>query len=122
MASISRPLADDALHFALAEEEARLTDSELLERSGRGARTLIKNGSLRVTLIALAPGGHIAPHHATGPITVHLLSGSVHFRAAGREWSLRPGDLLSLGAEVEHELGSETGATLLLTLAEGAAP
>lgn len=117
MPSISRTLAADALHLALPEEVSHLTGSGPLERSGRSARTLVKNGPLRVALTALGPGGHLAPHRAAGPITAHVLSGSIRFRAAGEEWSLGPGDLLSLGAGVEHDVASGSGGVFLLTVA-----
>lgn len=117
MPSISRPLDDRTMHFSLGEEAARLATSDTLERGGRSARTLVKDGPLRVTLIAIAPGGSIAPHRALGPITVQALSGTVRFRAAGQEWLLQPGEMLSLGAGVEHEVGSEPGGAFLLTVA-----
>ncbi|HET7275074.1 MAG TPA: cupin domain-containing protein [Longimicrobiaceae bacterium] len=117
MPSISRPLADDVLRVVLEDESTRLIESDALVRGGRSARTLVKDGPLRVALTALGAGGHLAPHRALGPITVHVLSGSIRFRAKGDEWVLEPGELLSLGAGVEHEVISESGAVFLLTVA-----
>ena len=116
MSSMNRPLADRALRFSLGDGSS-LVDQDLLMRGGRTARTLVKEGALRVTLVALGSGSSLAPHHADGPITVHVLFGQMRFRAGDSSWSLAAGDLLSLPAGVEHAVESEVGATFLLTVA-----
>lgn len=116
MSSINRPLASDALHFRLRGERAEYIDDALLARAGRSARTLVKNGPLRVTLVALAEGGSLASHRAEGPITVQVLSGGVRFRVGEKEWELREGDLLSLDGGVEHSVESPAGGEFLLTV------
>jgi quercetin dioxygenase-like cupin family protein len=93
-----------------------LNDPALLERSGRNARTLVKNGPLRVILIMVRAGGRIAPHRAACPITVQVLEGDIRFHAAGRDHRLAAGDLLVLDAGVEHDADSDSGGTFLLTL------
>lgn len=123
MPSIDRPLSGKALHVRLGEQDrARLIDRDLLSKSGRSARTLVKEGPLRVTLVALAAGGAIAEHGADGPITVHVLAGRIHFRAGEDEWTLEPGDLLSLAAGVPHAVESADGAEFLLTVAGPSGP
>lgn len=118
MPSIDRPLSATALHYHLDPERMPdLIDSDLLESGGRSARTLVKDGPLRVTLVSLAAGGALAPHHADGPITVHVLSGVLRFTAGQSEWRLAAGDLLALGAGVEHAVQSAEGADFLLTVA-----
>ena len=96
----------------------RVNDPALLERHGRNARTLLKQGPLRVTLVMVRAGGKIAPHRADGPITVQILNGDIQFRVSGREHRLTPGDLLVVNAGVEHDVGSEGGGTFLLTLVQ----
>lgn len=118
MSSIDRPLSGAALRFSLAEERARVNDPDLLTRNGRNARTLVKEGRLRVTLVMVAAGGRIAPHQTEGPITVHVLDGSLRFRAAGKEHALSAGDLLAVDAGVEHAVESESGGTFLLTVVQ----
>ena len=118
MPSIDRPLGGTALHFHL--DDARrgdLIDTELLAKAGRSARTLIKDGPLRVTLVALESGGALAPHRTDGPITVHIISGEILLRADANEWRMTADDLVSLGAGVEHNVDSETGGVFLLTVA-----
>ena len=118
MPSINRPLAGKALQFRLGEgQRSQLIDEDLLAKGGRSARTLVKEGPLRVTLVALAAGGILAEHRADGPITVHVLAGRLRFRAGQDEWALEPGDLLSLGAGVPHSVESASGSEFLLTVA-----
>lgn len=117
MSSIDRSLSGEALHFPLGREAEGFIDGDLVARSGRSARTLVKDGPLRVTLVALGAGGAMATHRAEGPITVHVLSGAVRLRTAKGEWPLETGDLLSLGGGVEHSVESEAGGTFLLTVA-----
>jgi len=116
MPSIDRPLSGDFLRFDLDEERERAADPELLAQHGRSARTLMKDGPLRVTLIAVGAGGEIAEHAAEGPITVQALTGSVTFTAAGEDHHIEPGELLALGAGVRHSVRSETGGSFLLTV------
>ena len=121
MPSIDRPLHAPELVLGLEEETAALREADTWLRAGRSARTLVKAGPLRVTLVAVAPAGSIAPHHAEGPITVQVLEGEVLFRAGGREHPLRVGDLLALEAGVRHSVESRTGGVFLLTAALPAA-
>jgi quercetin dioxygenase-like cupin family protein len=76
----------------------------------------VKEGPLRLTLIALAPGGEMPEHQADGPISVHVVDGQFQFTAAGREYPLREGDVLMVAAGVRHSARSETGGTILLTV------
>lgn len=132
MPTLQRPLAAPALRTSLGEEAFRLVSHDALQRTGRTARTLVKDGPLRVTLIALAAGGEIAEHHADGPVTVQVLRGTLRMAVqaegdAGAEpavWLLEEGDLLSLEAGVRHAVATLGGGVFLLTVAvaDAAAP
>ena len=117
MPSIRRPLSGDVLVFDLDEERQRTVDPTTEQRGGPRARTLLKDGPLRVTMIVLGPHGEIAEHKAEGPITVQPLEGTIRFTVSGGEHDLRPGQLLSVGAGVRHAVSSEAGGTFLLTVA-----
>lgn len=121
MPSIQRPLSGDVLVFDFGEERERTADPEILGRRGRNARSLLKSGALRVTMIVLAPGGEIAEHHADGPITVQPLNGRVRFTIQGKEHRLVPGQMLAAGPGVPHSVASDDGATFLLTVAHAPA-
>src|SRR5690606_40905261 len=90
----------------------------LLERSGRNARTLVKDGPLRLTLVVVAPGGAVAEHRADGPILVQPIEGAIVFEALGRDHELRPGQVLAAAAGVPHRVRSDTGGAFLLTVVQ----
>jgi quercetin dioxygenase-like cupin family protein len=116
MSSIQRPLSGDILVFNIDQEHERAADPDLLSRSGRNARTLLKMGSLRVTLVVLGPGGELAAHEAPGPITVQAVHGRIRFTAGGEQHDIGPGQLLAAGPGVRHSVASTDGATFLLTV------
>ncbi len=93
-----------------------MIDPELLARSGRTARTLVKEGPLRLTMMALAPGGDLPEHSTDGPVTIHVLRGAVTFRALNTDYPLGTGDILALGPGVRHSATSAQGCTFLLTV------
>lgn len=117
MSSIRRPLSGPTLAFALADETRIIHDQLASGPGGRTARTLVKSGPLRLTLMGLSAGGEIAQHSADGPITVLVLDGTIDFRAEGRTWPLAAGSLMVLEAGVPHGISSSGGATFLLTVA-----
>ena len=122
MPSIQRPLSGDVMVFRLEQERERTADPETLQKHGRCARTLLKDGPLRVTLVVLGPGGRLAEHSAEGPITVQPLEGVIRFTAKGDTTELRQGELLTAGAGVPHMVTSEEGAAFLLTVAQPGIP
>ena len=115
MSSLDRALAGDALVRHLTQEQQAI-DRTLLAKHGRTARTLVKEGPLRLTLIAIAPGGELPEHDADGTISVHVIEGRIDFAAAGRRHALGAGDVLVLGAGVRHSARSDDGGTFLLTV------
>jgi quercetin dioxygenase-like cupin family protein len=115
VSSIHRTLAGDVLIHHLTEDE-RIIDQALLAQHGRSARTLVKEGLLRLTLIAIAAGGDLPAHSTTGPITMQVLEGEIVFGALGREYVLRTGDILVLAPGIEHSASSATGGVFLLTV------
>ena len=122
MSSMHRALDGSVLIHHLTQD-AHTIDADLLARSGRSARTLVKEGPLRLTLMALAPGGSLPTHHAAGPVSIHVLVGAVQFVALEKEYGLQAGDVLVFAPGVEHSARSEHGATLLLTVVhESSAP
>ena len=110
---LDRPVTGE---FDLAHE-LRLLRDELARTGARTARTLVKEGGLRVTLVGINPGGELRPHQAAGPISVHVLEGEIAFEAGDRHWTLGAGRLLSLGPGVRHGVRSAAGGVFLLTIA-----
>src|SRR5688572_26946434 len=116
MTPVQRSLAGDVLTFDLAEE-MRLVSTELTGGRARSARTLVKDGPLRLTIIGLGPGGSLAEHDAPGPITIQVLDGVLELNAAGEIRAHRAGALVALDQRVRHAVTSANGAVFLLTLA-----
>lgn len=115
MTSLQRTIEGDVLVQHLKQDE-RMIDQALLAKHGRSARTLVKEGPLRLTLMAIGAGGHLPPHRTEGPVTIHVLEGAVTFDANGQSYPLVPGDVLVLAAGVEHSARSAAGTLFLLTV------
>lgn len=115
MSSMHRSLAGDVLVHHLTEDEM-LIDRGLVEQHGRSARTLVKEGPLRVTMIALSANGLLPTHSTGGPISIQLLEGDITFTAGGKEYALAMRDLLVIAAGVEHSARSANGGAFLLTV------
>src|SRR4051812_45850162 len=97
MSSLNRTSQADALVRHLPQDE-RTIDRDLVARHGRSARTLVKDGPLRLTLIAIAAGGEMPRHSAEGPVSIQLIEGDATVAAAGSEYSLALGDVLVIAA------------------------
>jgi quercetin dioxygenase-like cupin family protein len=110
-----RILDGDVLVHHLTQDE-RMLDLELLARHGRTARTLVKEGPLRLTIMGIAAGGVLPTHRTDAHVTIHLLEGQVTFTARGRDYTLNVGDVLIFAPNVEHEARSATGGVFLLTV------
>ena len=116
---VQRPVSGPALAFTVDDEVRTVRDQ--LATTTRSARTLVKNGPLRATVMGLAPGGELASHSADGPITVHVLEGAIEFEAEGRSWPLPAGSLFALDAGIPHRVRAPDGGIFLLTVAVRAA-
>ncbi len=110
-----RTLTGDVLVHHLTDDEM-LVDQSLVELHGRSARTLVKEGPLRITIIALAKNGTLPAHSAAGPISIQLLDGDITFTASGQQYHLGQRDVLIVATGVEHAARSEGGGSFLLTL------
>ena len=115
MSSLHRVLAGDVLVHHLTQVE-RTLDPDLLARHGRTARTIIKEGPLRLTIMGIAAGGGLPTHSTPAQVMIHLLEGEVTFTARGHEYPLTVGDVLVFAPNVEHEARSAAGGVFLLTV------
>lgn len=115
MSSLNRKI-DGAVLVRHLKRDEQMIDQGLVARHGRSARTLVKDGPLRLTLIAIAANGGMPSHKADGPVSIHLLEGDVVLSADGSEYALVPGEVLVLDAGVQHDVRSTGGCMLLLTV------
>jgi quercetin dioxygenase-like cupin family protein len=119
VSSLHRELGGDVRIHHLTQDQ-RLIDPSLLARHGRSARTLVKEGPLRLTIVAIGPGGTLPAHSTGGPVTIHVLEGEVTVTAIEREYPLGSGDVLVLvlvlAPGLEHAARSGLGGVFLLTV------
>ena len=115
MSSLNRETSGPALYHRLERDQLTL-DQRLLADHGRTARTLVKEGRLRLTLMALAASGELPEHRTDGPISIHVLEGDVTFTGAGQQFPLGAGDVLVFAASVPHAARSTGGCVFLLTV------
>lgn len=101
---------------SLLLDSATNTRSGRSGRSGRSARTLVKDGPLSVTLVALSPGGTIPEHVAPGPITIQAVQGSIQVDVGRESYLLLGTQILSIPGGRPHAVSSASGGTFLLTL------
>ena len=116
MSSLKRETSGPVLFHRLSRDELTL-DPTLLKDHGRTARTLVKEGALRITLMGLSQGGVLPEHSGAGPMSIHMLRGDVIFTALGIEHPLSAGDVLVFAGGVSHAARSQSGCVFLLTVA-----
>jgi quercetin dioxygenase-like cupin family protein len=116
MSSMHRTISGDVLVQHLGADVMTI-DQTLLAAHGRSARTLVKDGPLRLTIMGLAAGGTLPPHSTEHPLSIQVVQGDVTFFAVDQEYRLSAGDVLVFAAGVEHAARSIGGASFLLTVA-----
>lgn len=110
------PMASPFMEFDLPAEVHRL-HAETTWNTGQNARTLIKYDDFRVVLTTLKANMRLPEHRTEGRISVHVLSGHIQLRAAGRTFNLRSGGLLALDHEIPHDVEALEESAFLLTIA-----
>jgi quercetin dioxygenase-like cupin family protein len=110
-------LSGSALSFSLRAEQTALRERALAARSGRAAKTLVKEGALRATLIALRKGVELTPHRVEGSVSIHVLGGRARFSLDGADSTVASGGLLVLGPGVTHSAGALSNCVFLITVA-----
>jgi quercetin dioxygenase-like cupin family protein len=112
-----RPVEAPLVHVQLTEQLERLKQESTWHTSGRNAVTLTKEPGLRLVLMLLGKGTKIPEHKAAGPLTLHVLSGLVTFRAGACREALASGQLIVLEPAIAHEVEALEESACLLTLA-----
>jgi quercetin dioxygenase-like cupin family protein len=111
-----RVLDAPVMSFALEEEVTTLMQSRQWQTGTRAAITLVKNATLTIVLVALHKGEVLHEHHAEGPITVCVVTGTIRFRASGDERILRRGALLTLTSALSHEVEAREDSAFAVTV------
>ena len=106
----------DGTTLDLTEIEREMRAEDVYQREGHGARTLIREGDLRVVLIAMKPGSRIAAHQTGATVSIHAIRGHARLQVKERTVELRANSLLVLAGGLEHDVEAIAETALLLTL------
>src|ERR1700676_1230085 len=103
----------DLAHFELLRE---IIESEQCKpwASGIHARTLYKKHDFRVVLISMETDAQMKEHHINGTSAGQVLKGQMRYSTQGQGYELRAGDLLTLGASIQHEVEAMEESVFLL--------
>lgn len=115
----TRSLKADVMQFSVQEEMLQLVQSVAGSKSKRAAKTLVKEGPLRVLIVALDAGGKLEEHSVDGPFAVQCLMGSVVSHLGDVRKELATGDLLVVDTGVVHDIEAKEAAALLIMIAKG---
>lgn len=116
MSSITRALTGENLTFDLSAQIDEIRGDESYQRSGRCGRTLVKSGSLRLTLTVIAAGVDIGTHQAASPMTLQTLQGRLRYRVGDEEFEIGEGEVLFFGPGHAQDIRALEDTALLLTL------
>lgn len=108
-------LSGEHLAFLLQEEEEALLKNARASKSGRTAKTLVKDGHLRLTLVAMREGAEMREHTVDGPSSFQCLRGNVRFQLGDEAIELSAKSVLVLDAGVSHNVSALRDSTFLIT-------
>ena len=112
----TRRLRGDTLAFLLPREGEALASRAESSASGRAAKTLVKEGPLRMTLVALKAGASLQQHQTAGPSSIQALSGMARVETPAGTTVLPPGGLVVLDAGVAHSVTAIEHSILVVSL------
>ena len=110
-------LRGKVLEFILRAEAEELRERAESAKSGRAAKTLVKEGALRVTLVALTKGTALQPHRVAGPASIQSIRGCLRVTTEAGELDVPAGNLVALDAGVANTVKALDDCVALLTVA-----
>jgi quercetin dioxygenase-like cupin family protein len=113
----TRRLSGKVLTFLLAAEDDTLREFADGSETGRAGKTLVKEGSLRITLVALKKGTVLPSHQVAGPVSIQSIRGCLRITTAMGDVDVVAGTLVVLGPGVAHTAKAHTDCAILLTFA-----
>jgi quercetin dioxygenase-like cupin family protein len=107
-------LSGEALLFDLKADTETVLAEARSSNAGRAARTLVKQGPLRLTIVGFKSGARLADHKAAGPVSIQVLEGALDVAVGQRSEKLDKGRMLVLDADVEHSLTAGSADAVIL--------
>ena len=86
--------------------------------TGRAAKTMVNDGSLRIILLAMTKGTALNDHAVDGYLSVQVFRGKVGIETAGESAVLAEGNVLALPPQLVHNATATQDAILLLTISK----
>ncbi len=111
-----RRLQGRLLSFELGAEDDLLRARAGGSADGLASKTLVKQGPLRITLVALRKGAALEPHHVAGPLSIQTLRGALKLTTADTNVRVERGSLVTLEAGAVHGASALTDCAILLTI------
>ncbi len=112
-----RRLAGRRLTFMLGAEDDTLREFAETSKTGRAGKTLVKEGPLRITLVALKKGTALPSHHVEGPISIQTIRGCLTLTTERGDVDVPAGTLIALAPGVIHTAKARDDCAILLTFA-----
>ena len=109
----------DGAIFDLTTVDRELRSADAYKLDGHTARTLVREPTMRIVLIAMRAGAKIAEHHAQDTASIHALTGHIRLRLPQRAVDLPAGHVLVIAPNLSHDVEAVDDAAFLITLARG---
>lgn len=106
----------EVLRFHLPVEASKLYVQASLSPAGRAGKTLVKEGSLRVTQLALQKGMSLPWHEVEGAVCVQVLRGRLQMKTPEGNIGLGRGALVVFDAGVQHAALATSDCVMLITI------
>jgi quercetin dioxygenase-like cupin family protein len=109
-------LQGNVMSFTLGNEDAELRQQAAMSSEGRAAKTLVKEGRLRVSVLALQEGAQLDQHEIAASVTVQVLRCRLRVDASGKEVDAPAGMVIALDEGVPHAVTALEESGVLLTV------
>ena len=83
----------------------------------RNAITLVKHRDFRLVLTALKAGAQLSRHNVRGTVLIQVLSGQIRVAILDAVLEASAGEVISLDANLAHEVKAVEDSALLITIA-----
>ena len=113
----SHKISGDVLLLDIEQESKEILEAAREAGIGHAAKTLVKDGPLRLVILGFTPGSFLREHNSDGPVSIQALSGKVDVAIEDRSESVEPGKTLVINATISHSVTAHADSVLLLTIA-----
>jgi quercetin dioxygenase-like cupin family protein len=109
-------ISGDVQRFQLSLEASRLHEQASASPAGRAGKTLVKEGSLRITQLALRKDMRLPWHEVEGAVCVQILRGRLQMVTPEGKMGLARGALVVFDAGVQHSAVATSDCVMLITI------